>query len=94
LCPRGNGIDTHRLWETLYMGSIPIVIRHQAFDEFHDLPILFINEWTDVTETFFRTEYMRITNASWNLEKLKFGYWEQKLMFRLNYSGGSPSSIR
>ena len=25
LCPRGNGVDTHRLWETLYMGSIPIV---------------------------------------------------------------------
>lgn len=23
--PRGNGIDTHRLWETLYRGSIPVV---------------------------------------------------------------------
>jgi len=23
--PRGNGIDTHRLWETLYRGAIPIV---------------------------------------------------------------------
>lgn len=21
MCPRGNGIDTHRLWETLYLGS-------------------------------------------------------------------------
>jgi hypothetical protein len=24
-CPRGNGLDTHRFWETLYRGSIPIV---------------------------------------------------------------------
>jgi hypothetical protein len=24
-CPRGNGIDTHRFWEALYRGSIPIV---------------------------------------------------------------------
>ena len=24
-CPRGNGIDTHRFWESLYRGSIPIV---------------------------------------------------------------------
>ena len=24
LCPQGNGIDTHRIWETLYCGSIPI----------------------------------------------------------------------
>jgi hypothetical protein len=26
LCPRGNGIDTHRFWEALYMGVIPILI--------------------------------------------------------------------
>ena len=43
-CPRGNGIDTHRLWETLYMGSIPIVKRHTALEEFSDLPILFIDD--------------------------------------------------
>jgi hypothetical protein len=24
-CPRGNGMDTHRFWESLYRGSIPIV---------------------------------------------------------------------
>ena len=24
-CPEGNGIDTHRFWETLYRGSIPII---------------------------------------------------------------------
>ncbi len=26
LCPRGNGIDTHRFWESLYLGVIPVVI--------------------------------------------------------------------
>lgn len=26
LCPPGNGIDTHRLWETIYRGGIPIVL--------------------------------------------------------------------
>lgn len=25
-CPRGNGLDTHRFWETLYRGGIPVVI--------------------------------------------------------------------
>ena len=25
LCPRGNGIDTHRAWEALYRGCIPIL---------------------------------------------------------------------
>ena len=25
LCPRGNGVDSHRLWETLYLGRQPIL---------------------------------------------------------------------
>lgn len=25
LCPRGNGMDTHRTWEALYAGSVPII---------------------------------------------------------------------
>lgn len=25
LCPQGNGVDTHRLWETWYLGRIPVL---------------------------------------------------------------------
>ena len=31
LCPRGNGVDTHRVWETLYMGSIPILMIYLSY---------------------------------------------------------------
>ena len=27
VCPRGRGHDTHRLYETLYMGALPVVLR-------------------------------------------------------------------
>lgn len=27
VCPEGNGPDTHRLWEALYLGVIPIVVQ-------------------------------------------------------------------
>jgi len=30
LCPRGNGIDTHRLWEAIYSGTTAI-LREQDF---------------------------------------------------------------
>ncbi len=81
LCPRGNGIDTHRLWETLYMGSIPIVKRCVALEEFTDLPILFINDWSDITnEKFLEDKYKEITSRSWNLDKLKFSYWEYQIL--------------
>jgi hypothetical protein len=75
LSPRGVGIDTHRMWETLYMGSIPIVKRHLALDEFLDLPICWVNDWNEVTEEFLNSEYKRITESSWNMEKLKMSYW-------------------
>lgn len=29
LCIRGNGIDTHRFWEALYLGVIPVIINNK-----------------------------------------------------------------
>jgi hypothetical protein len=77
LCPRGNGIDTHRIWETLYMGSIPIVKKDIAMNEFIDLPILFIDKWSDITEEFLLEQYERIRGMVWNMDKLTFGYWKR-----------------
>ena len=80
LCPQGNGIDTVRLWEALYCRAIPIVIRHRALKEFQDLPILWINEWSEVLDLeHLQREYQRIMNTDWNLEKLKVSYWFQKI---------------
>lgn len=76
LCPRGNGIDTHRLWETLYMGSIPIVRRELMYEQHTDLPILIVDNWNDVTEEFLEAKYDEIMSKEWNLDKLKIGYWE------------------
>lgn len=75
-CPRGNGIDTHRLWETLYMGSIPIVKYELTHHLFTDLPILFINDWNEITEDYLNKKYDEYTNKTWNLDKLKMSYWE------------------
>ena len=76
ICPRGNGVDTHRLWEALYVGSIPIVRRDTAMHTFADLPICWVDNWTDVTPEFLEEEYNRIMTSSWNLKKLTIGYWE------------------
>ena len=34
ICPWGNGYDTHRLWESLYLKSIP-TRNHFAYKQFH-----------------------------------------------------------
>lgn len=32
LCLRGNGIDTHRFWESLYLGVIPVILNNKTTD--------------------------------------------------------------
>jgi hypothetical protein len=84
LCPEGNGIDTHRTWESLYVNTIPIEKRNKNNRFYEDLPICFVNEWSDITEDFLNKEYERILSIKWNLEKLDFKYWEKKIKKLLN----------
>jgi hypothetical protein len=80
ICPRGNGLDTHRLWESLYLKTIPIVIYHTHFKNMTDLPILFINDWSEVTEEFLNIKYEEMSKKEYNLEKLKMSYWENEIL--------------
>lgn len=80
LCPEGNGTDTHRTWETLYVGSIPIEKRNINNSFYTDLPICFVDSWSEISEDFLNSEYERIKNTKWNLEKLNFSYWQNKIL--------------
>jgi hypothetical protein len=80
LCPRGNGIDTHRLWETLYLGRIPIVKRDTNNRYYEDLPILFVDEWGEVTEQLLRDNIDWFSIAeNFNTNKLKFSWWKERI---------------
>jgi len=80
ISPQGNGLDTHRTWECLYVGSIPIEKRNLNNRFYTDLPICFIDEWEDLTEEFLLSEYERITSGIYDLDKLTFDYWKNKIM--------------
>lgn len=79
ICPDGNGIDTHRKWETLYLGSIPIEKRCINSTFYEDLPICLVDDWSEITEEFLNKEYDRISNSTWNLNKLDMFYWENEI---------------
>jgi hypothetical protein len=59
LCPRGCGVDTHRFYECIYLGCIPIVIRtNTVFDRLYNVfPCLIVDKWEDVTEELLDKEY-------------------------------------
>jgi len=76
LCPPGNGIDTHRLWECLYLNTIPIVKNNINNRFYLNLPIILIDSYEQLTEQFLNDEYSRLTNINWNLDILNFSYWQ------------------
>ena len=59
LCPRGCGVDTHRFYECIYLGCVPIVLRtHTVFDRLYAAyPCLVVERWTDVTEELLDRSY-------------------------------------
>jgi len=75
--PRGNGIDTHRIWEALYMNTIPIVRRNNFTTQLKDLPICIVDDWCGITRKFLLRKKDEILSKDWNYEKLKFSYWRR-----------------
>lgn len=79
LCPEGNGTDTHRTWEVLYAGGIPIEKRNKNNRFYVDLPICFVDSWEEITGSFLFRQWELIRSRDWNLEKLWFDYWEDRV---------------
>tara|TARA_R100000152_G_C6780195_1_gene212676 strand:+ start:3482 stop:4312 length:831 start_codon:yes stop_codon:yes gene_type:complete len=78
ISPPGGGIDCHRIWEALYLNTIPIVQNHASFSQFKHLPILFIDNWEDITIQYLRNE-LRTRDANWDIDELKLDFWKNKI---------------
>lgn len=70
LCPRGNGIDTHRFWESQYLDTIPIVLKTDWTAAYSGLPILLVNEWSDLLSMDLEKAYIQISCINYNRASL------------------------
>ena len=85
-CPRGNGTDTHRFWETLYRGSIPVVKRSIWSESIEKLgiPLIQLTNWNfeeflSLSEDFNEYEVVpRKIPSLWN------NYWESNFQLGSN----------
>ncbi len=79
LSPSGMGYDTMRTWEALYSKTIPIVTDYQAMKHFSDLPILYTNDYSEITEDYLNNKYEEFQSRDWDLSKLFFSYWKNRI---------------
>ena len=75
ISPESCCVDSHRTWEAMYLGAIPIVQKTKGMSWFDDLPILQVEDMCSLTEEFLNKKYEEMMNKEYNLEKLKMSYW-------------------
>lgn len=78
---RGNGVDTHRLWEALYRGLIPIVSQDSWWESIQQLypPVISISNWERSNiEAVVDGDSPEPFNPE-SVEALWMPYWEKKI---------------
>ena len=73
ICPEGNGIDTHRMWEALYLRTIPIIKKNKISNYIKKakIPVLILNKWSDLSK--------------FDEKQLKKFYFSKKKLFNNRY---------
>lgn len=82
LCPEGNGVDTHRLWETLYMGGIPVLKKNPVMAALvANLPVVQVDSWRDIASVdFLEREWHRVQEMLWDSRQLTLNYWKHRFL--------------
>ena len=75
LCPWGNGIDTHRLWESLYYGKIPITKSHKTYSAAEGLPVLFVEDYKAINQDLLEQFIDELSEEKINYKKLDINSW-------------------
>lgn len=84
---RGNGIDTHRLWETLYRGSIPIVLHDIWSDSlsYLSLPIILVESWEpEALREIVIDDFYKTASSPKQMEALWMPYWRDLIQKKLD----------
>jgi hypothetical protein len=73
--PFGHGFDCIRTFEALSLGCIVIMKKSFLNVIYEDLPILIVDEWTDINESLLNATIESFSNKTFNYEKLTMKYW-------------------
>jgi hypothetical protein len=80
----GNGFDTHRFWETLMVGTIPIIKSHDYFDnllfQYPNLPVVVVRSWEQLPlliDSLSQEKYNELFQNA-NIDVIMSEFWEKK----------------
>ena len=86
VCPCGNGVDTHRVYETLYANRIPIVFSHgQGYlykTLYKFLPVVLLENPEQLLDKQHIINNIKVAKNKSN-EKIKFSHWRKRILANL-----------
>lgn len=77
--PEGGGMDCHRTWEALALGCIPVVKRSAFSDLFQNLPVLIVDDWSDINPQMLGNALALYASTPFNKQELTMLYWADKI---------------
>lgn len=72
---RGNGYDTHSFWETLLMGSVPILLTSCRDKFYSQFPCIIVNSYDEINKDLlysFKIDEIKLRNVNKYLEISEF----------------------
>lgn len=76
ICPEGNGIDTHRFWECLYLKVIPICPRNIVTEYYSKwFPVVLLNTWDELNVNEIEILYETCDWSNYN-KLFDITYWQ------------------
>lgn len=87
ICPVGNGMDTHRLWESLFLGCI-VIVQSCGLDKLmKEFPVVILKDLNEITEeklNIWYNKYKKMCNDPSVREKYYNKYWLDKINKNIN----------
>jgi hypothetical protein len=82
VCPIGNGIDTHRVYETLYLNRIPITFNTTIYEKlYHNYPVILLESPEELTnENLILSRIESVKNKNFDKNMLYYDYWENIIL--------------
>ena len=83
LSPRGNGLDTHRIWE-LFLAGVIVITKTSSLDGMfikNNLPVVIIKDWDELNDNLldklsnWYKKHFEKTSVENIYPKLLFSYW-------------------
>ncbi len=79
ISPPGVGLDAHRTWEALMVGTIPIVLSSPLNPLYEGLPVIMVKSFSSISRESLDIAYeiVKANLAGYDFSKLYVDYWDQ-----------------